>query len=69
MPETRACSGNSWPHRASCKGRRATEVGAPPVKLVVRHGKGHGWGDFWKSHEDVTLFVEWFDEYLRGMKK
>jgi len=49
--------------------KRATEVGAPLVKLVVRHGKGHGWGDFWKSHEGVTLFVEWFDEYLRGMKK
>jgi acetyl esterase/lipase len=49
--------------------KRATEVGAPPVKLVVRKGKGHGWGDFWKSQEDVTLFVEWFDEYLRGIKK
>lgn len=49
--------------------KRAAEVGAPPVKLVVRKGKGHGWGDFWKSQEDVTLFVEWFDEYLRGMKK
>jgi acetyl esterase/lipase len=49
--------------------KRATEVGAPPVKLVVRKGKGHGWGDFWKSPEDVSLFVEWFDEYLRGIKK
>lgn len=49
--------------------KRAAEVGAPPVKLVVRKGKGHGWGDFWKSQEDVTLFVEWFDEYLRGIKK
>ena len=49
--------------------KRATEVGAPPVKLVVRHGKGHGWGDFWKSQEDVILFVEWFDEHLRGNKQ
>ena len=48
--------------------KRAAEVGAPPVKLVVRKGKGHGWGDFWKSQEDVTLFVEWFDECLRGIK-
>ena len=49
--------------------KRAAEVGAPPVKLVVRKGKGHGWGDFWKSQEDVSLFVDWFDEYLRGIKK
>ncbi len=49
--------------------KRAAEVGAPPVKLVVRKGKGHGWGDFWKSQEDVTLFAGWFDEYLRGTKK
>jgi len=49
--------------------KRAAEVGAPSVKLVVRKGKGHGWGDFWKSQEDVTLFVEWFDEYLRRITK
>jgi acetyl esterase/lipase len=49
--------------------KRAAEVGAPPVKLVVRKGKGHGWGDFWKSQEDVSLFVDWFDENLRGIKK
>lgn len=49
--------------------KRAAEVNAPPVKLVVRKGKGHGWGDFWKSQEDVTLFVEWFDENLRGTKR
>jgi acetyl esterase/lipase len=49
--------------------KRAAEVGAAPVKLVVRKGKGHGWPDFWKSPEDVDLFVEWFDEYLRGIRK
>ncbi|HXW14611.1 MAG TPA: alpha/beta hydrolase [Terriglobia bacterium] len=49
--------------------KRAEEVGAPRVKLVVRKGKSHGWGDFWKSQEDITLFVEWFDEYLRGIRK
>lgn len=48
--------------------KRAAEVGAPPVKLVVRKGKGHGWGDFWKSQEDTTLFVEWFDMHLRAAK-
>jgi acetyl esterase/lipase len=49
--------------------KRAAEVGAPPVKLVVRKGKGHGWGNFWQSQEDVSLFVDWFDENLRGIKK
>jgi acetyl esterase/lipase len=44
---------------------RAKEVGAPPVKLIVRPGKGHGWGDFWKSAEDISAFADWFDEHLR----
>jgi acetyl esterase/lipase len=48
--------------------KRAEKVHAPPVKLVVRKGKGHGWGDFWNSEEDIKLFVEWFDEHLRGIK-
>ncbi len=45
---------------------KAKEVGAPMVKIIVRHGKGHGWGDFWKSKEDVNEFVNWFDRYLAG---
>ena len=45
---------------------KAKEVGAPTVKLVIRKGKGHGWGDFWKSEEDVQLFAEWFDQYLKS---
>ena len=48
---------------------RAHEVGAPRAELVVRKGKGHGWGDFWKSEEDVTLFADWFDDNLRGIKR
>jgi hypothetical protein len=32
--------------------------------LIVRPGKGHGWGDFWKSAEDVTAFADWFDQHL-----
>jgi acetyl esterase/lipase len=40
---------------------KAKEVGAPPVKLIVRKGKGHGWGDYWKSQEDVEAFADWFD--------
>lgn len=43
---------------------RAKEVGAPPVKVIVRKGKGHGWGDFWKSQEDINAFADWFDQYL-----
>jgi acetyl esterase/lipase len=35
---------------------KAKEVGAPMVKIIVRKGKGHGWGDFWKSREDVDAF-------------
>ncbi|MSR59386.1 MAG: alpha/beta hydrolase [Planctomycetaceae bacterium] len=45
--------------------QRAADAGAPPVKLIIRPGKGHGWGDFWKSTEDITAFADWFDVYLR----
>ncbi len=48
--------------------KRAQEVGAPTVRLIVRKGKGHGWEGFWESKENVGLFVEWFDRYLRGMQ-
>jgi len=45
---------------------KAKEVGAPMVKIIVRKGKGHGWGDFWKSKEDVDEFADWFDHYLNN---
>ena len=44
--------------------QKATEAGAPVPKLVVRAGKGHGWGDFWKSEEDLKVFGDWFDACL-----
>jgi acetyl esterase/lipase len=44
---------------------KAKSVGAPRIELVIRPGKGHGWGDFWRSEEDVTAFANWFDEHLR----
>lgn len=44
--------------------QKALEVGSAPVKLIVRNGKGHGWGDFWKSTEDMVAFADWFDEHL-----
>lgn len=49
--------------------QRAADAGAPPVKLIVRRGKGHGWGDFWKSSEDVTAFADWFDQHLRDRRE
>jgi acetyl esterase/lipase len=48
---------------------RAAEAKAPPVKLIVRPGKGHGWGDFWKSNEDITAFADWFDQHLRNRRQ
>jgi acetyl esterase/lipase len=44
---------------------RAKAVGASPVKLIVRAGKGHGWGDFWRSTEDTKEFADWFELHLR----
>ena len=45
--------------------QRARDVGAEHIKLIVRAGKAHGWGDFWKSNDDVTAFADWFDTYLQ----
>lgn len=45
---------------------RAKVEGAPHVELIVRPGKGHGWGEFWKSSEDITAFADWFDRYLKN---
>jgi acetyl esterase/lipase len=47
---------------------RAQEVGAEHVKLIVRQGKGHGWGDFWRSTEDIAAFADWFDAHLKIAK-
>ena len=45
--------------------KRAEDVGAK-ARLVVKKGEAHGWKD-WIS--DITLFADWFDEHLRGIKK
>jgi len=37
--------------------------------LIVRPGKAHGWGDFWKSTEDVTAIADWFDLHLRDRQE
>lgn len=47
---------------------RAKAAGARHVQLLVRQGKGHGWGEFWKSEEDITAFADWFDRYLKKPK-
>lgn len=44
---------------------KARDTGVSQVELIVRPGKGHGWGDFWKSAEDINAFADWFDRYLK----
>ncbi len=48
--------------------QRAKAAGAPAIQLIVRRGKGHGWGDFWRSTPDVTAFADWFDRHLRDAR-
>lgn len=43
---------------------KARAAGVTKINLIVRPGKGHGWGDFWKSAEDITAFADWFDRQL-----
>ena len=47
---------------------RARAAGAAHVELIVRPGKGHGWGEFWKCREDITAFADWFDRYLQNRR-
>lgn len=44
---------------------RARTENARNVELIIRPGKGHGWGDFWRSTEDVNAFADWFDKSLK----
>jgi acetyl esterase/lipase len=44
---------------------KARSVGVSNVELIIRPGKGHGWGDFWKSEEDISAFADWFDRHLK----
>lgn len=45
--------------------QKAKAAGAV-AKLVVRSGQGHGWKDL---TPDLELCADWFDQYLRGIKK
>ena len=49
--------------------QQARQAGAPLPKLVVRQGKGHGWGRFWESKEDIQVFTDWFDRHLRNVSR
>lgn len=49
--------------------QRAREAGATLPRLIVRHGKGHGWGRFWESKEDMEAFTDWFDQHLKTVPK
>ena len=44
--------------------QKAKAARAPAIHLITRPGKGHGWGDFWNSAEDITAFADWFDRHL-----
>jgi acetyl esterase/lipase len=44
--------------------KRAKELGTTAT-LIVKEGKGHGWKE-WIA--DYAQFVDWFDQYLRGLK-
>jgi acetyl esterase/lipase len=46
--------------------QKAKEAGVKDLQLIIRPGKGHGWGDYWKSAEDVEEFANWFDKHLRN---
>lgn len=46
--------------------KRSEELGAK-AKLIVKEGKSHGWPDWITT--DMNTCADWFDEYLRGIKK
>ena len=45
---------------------KAREAGVSNIRLIVRPGQGHGWGDFWRSADDINEFADWFDRYLKA---
>ena len=49
--------------------KRAAEQQAAEVRLVIRRGQGHGWGDFWRSTADIDEFVAWFEQHLAAVRK
>ena len=51
-------------HQARVFEGRCRYVGAT-CKLIVREGKDHAWPEM---ADDMAVFADWFDRYLRGLK-
>ncbi len=68
LPPTLIISGDNDPvvplQQSESFMTKAKSLGAKDLRLVIRPGKGHGWGNFWKSKEDTDEFVLWFDKFL-----
>jgi acetyl esterase/lipase len=45
--------------------KKRCQAAGVPFKLIVREGKDHGWKEM---GDDMTIFADWFDEHLRGLK-
>jgi dipeptidyl aminopeptidase/acylaminoacyl peptidase len=45
--------------------KRANEAGAT-ARLIVKPAAGHGWPD---QAPDMAILADWFDQYLRDLKK
>jgi acetyl esterase/lipase len=69
MPPTLILHGNKDPlvpiQQAETFVAKAHEAGAT-AKLVVKDGQGHGW--LVDLPNDLEMFTDWFDQYLRGIK-
>ena len=51
-------------YQAQIYEKKCQEVGAT-CKIITRPGADHGWKDMEK---DLTIFADWFDLHLRGIK-
>ncbi|MBK7999084.1 MAG: alpha/beta hydrolase [Verrucomicrobia bacterium] len=51
-------------YQAQIYEKKCKEAGAV-CKIITRPGADHGWKDMEK---DLTIFADWFDEHLRGIK-
>ena len=51
-------------YQAQIYEKKCQEVGAI-CKIITRPGADHGWKDMEK---DLTIFADWFDLHLRGIK-
>lgn len=51
-------------YQAQIYEKKCKEAGAV-CKIITRPGADHGWKDMEK---DLTVFADWFDEHLRGIK-